>query len=154
MGRLAYRRVVHLQVTADGPHYNLPGVQTRSYLDGNALGASYSLSVAFHRLLHSERCVAGAHRVILVSQRRAKESHDPVAHHLVDGALIAVHGFHHVFQHRIENLPRLLGIAVSEQLHGTLHVGEQYSDLLALTFERALGCQNLFGEVLGRVGVR
>ena len=50
-------------------------------------------------------------------ERRAEQRHDPVAHHLVDRALVAVDRFHHVLEHRIEDLPRFLGIAVGEQLH-------------------------------------
>jgi hypothetical protein len=33
--------------------------------------------------------------VILVGQRCAEQRHDPIAHHLVDGAFIAVDGLHH-----------------------------------------------------------
>jgi hypothetical protein len=46
----------------------------------------------------------------------------------------------------IEALP-----AVSEQLHRALQVGEEDSDLLALTFEGALGREDLLGEVLRSV---
>ena len=70
---------------------------------------------------------------------------------LLDRPLVAVHRFHHVLDHRIKQLARLLRIAVSEQLHRAFHVGEQHRDLLALAFERALGSENLFGEMLGSV---
>jgi len=46
---------------------------------------------------------------------RPKQRHDPVAHHLVHGALIAMHG---------ENLPRLFGVAIGEQFHRALQVRE------------------------------
>ena len=75
--------------------------------------------------------------MILVRQRRAEERHDPVAHHLVDGALVAVHRVHHALEHRVEELARLLGIAVGQQLHRALEVREQHGDLLALAFQRA-----------------
>ena len=52
-----------------------------------------------------------------MGQRRAEERHDPVAHDLVHGALVAVHGLHHPLEDWIEDLARLLGIAISEQLH-------------------------------------
>jgi hypothetical protein len=45
---------------------------------------------------------------------------------------------HHQLQHGVEDLPRLFGIAVSQQLHRTLHVGEEDRDLLAFTFQRGL----------------
>jgi hypothetical protein len=72
---------------------------------------------------------------------------------LVDGALVAVDGFHHAFEDRVEQLPGLLGVTVREQLHRPLEVGEQHGDLLALAFERRLGSQDLLGEVLRGIGL-
>ena len=91
--------------------------------------------------------------MVLVGERRAEQRHDPVAHHLVDGALVAVDGLHHALEHGIEELARLLGIAVGEQLHRALEVGEEHGDLLALAFERGLRGEDLLGEVLRGVGV-
>ena len=91
--------------------------------------------------------------MVLMGERRAEQRHDPVAHHLVDGALVAVDGLHHPFEHGIEDLARFLGIAVGEQLHRALEVGEQHGDLLALALERGFGREDLLGEVLGRVGL-
>jgi hypothetical protein len=91
--------------------------------------------------------------VVLVGERGAEERHDPVAHDLVHGALVAVHGFHHPFQHWVEQLARLLGITVGEQLHRALEVGEEHRHLLALALESGLGGEDLLGEVLGGVGV-
>src|SRR5262249_34950882 len=86
--------------------------------------------------------------MILVGEWRAKQRHDPVAHHLVHRALIAVNGLHHPFQDGIENLARILRIAISEQLHRALEVGEKHRNLLALSFKGALGGEDLLGEVL------
>ena len=83
----------------------------------------------------SERGIARADRVVLVSDRRAEQGHDPVAHDLVDRAFVVVDGLHHALQDRIEELARLLGIAVGEQLHRALEVGEEHRDLLALALE-------------------
>ena len=91
--------------------------------------------------------------MILVGERRAEERHDPVAHHLVDGALVAVDGLHHALEHGVEELARLLGIAVGEQLHRALEVGEEHGDLLALALEGGLGGEDPLGEVLRRVDV-
>jgi class 3 adenylate cyclase len=41
-----------------------------------------------------------------------EERHDPVAHHLVDGALVTMDRFHHMLEDRIEKLARLFGITV------------------------------------------
>jgi hypothetical protein len=91
--------------------------------------------------------------VVLVGEWRAKERHDAITHDLVDRALVVMHRLHHVFEDGIEKLPGLLGITVGEEFHRALEVGEQHSDLLALTFQRALGGEDLLGEVLRRVGL-
>ena len=85
--------------------------------------------------LHVERGVAGSHGMILMGQRRAEQRHDPVAHHLVHGALVAVDRLHHPLEHRVEELPGFLGVPVGEQLHRALEVGEEHRDLLALALE-------------------
>jgi hypothetical protein len=58
-----------------------------------------------------------------------------------------------VLEYGVEELARLLGIAVCEQFHRALQVGEEDRDLLALALKRCPGGQNLLGEVLGRVGL-
>src|SRR5262249_59089040 len=88
---LADRGVVHAQVATDGAHHHLAGVEA----DTDARVCR----VALHGLLHAEGGVAGAYRVVLVGHRRAEERHDPVAHHLVHGALVVVHGFDHALEH-------------------------------------------------------
>ena len=63
-----------------------------------------SCGIPLHRVLHGQGRVARPHGVILMGDRRPKQRHDAVAHDLVDGALIAVHGRHHAFQHGVEEL--------------------------------------------------
>jgi hypothetical protein len=63
-------------------------------------------------------------------------------------------GLHHPLENRVEQLAGLLGIAVGEELHRALEIGEQHGDLLALALERTLGREDLLGEVLGRVALR
>ena len=92
--------------------------------------------------------------MILVGERRTEQRHDAVAHHLVDRALVVMDRLHHAFEHRIEDLARLLGIAVGEQFHRALEVGEQDRDLLALALQGTAGRQNLLGQIGGRVGQR
>src|SRR5262249_3215463 len=76
---------------------------------------------------------------------------DAVAHDLIDGALVAMHRVHHAFQHRVENAARFFGVAVGEQLHGALEVGEEHRDLLALAFQGAAGANDPLGQMLRRV---
>jgi hypothetical protein len=89
--------------------------------------------------------------VILVGERCAEQRHDAVTHHLVDRALVAVHRLHHSLEHRIDEPTRLLGVAVSEQLHRALEVGEKDRDLLALALEGTARGEDFLGEVFGGV---
>jgi hypothetical protein len=89
-----------------------------------------------------------------MGHRRAEQRHDPVAHDLVDRALVAVDGLHHPLEHRVQELGGLLGVPVGQQLHRPLEVGEEEGDLLALAFEGALGSEDLLGEMFRGVGVR
>ena len=93
--------------------------------------------------------------MVLVRQRGAKQRHDAVAHHLVDGALVAVDGFHHPLEDRVEEAACLFGVAISEQLHGALEVGEQHRDQLAFALQAAIaqpGCARPGGAGAGRSG--
>jgi hypothetical protein len=65
----------------------------------------------------------------------AEQRHNAITHHLVDGPLIAMHGRHHALQHRVEELPGLLGVAVGQQLHRAFEVRKQDGDELALAFQ-------------------
>ena len=135
VGRLADGGVVHAQIAADRADNHFAGVEPYPDLDRNTLHTAHAFRVVLHRLLHAQRRVAGPDRMILVGQGRAEQRHDAVAHHLIDGSLVAVNRIHHVRQNRIEQLPCLLGIAVGKQLHRALQVGEEYRDLLALAFD-------------------
>ena len=117
------------------------------------MGVTHLFGVPLDRLLHSERRVASAHRVVLVGERRAEERHDPVAHHLIHRAFVAVDRLHHALQHGVEDLARLLRIAVGEELHRALEVGEEDGDLLALALEGGLGREDPLGQVLRGVGL-
>ena len=146
--------VVHAQVTADGADDHLARVESHANLQRRAAHALDLVRVEAHPPLHAHRGIAGADRVVLVPDRRAEERHDPVAHHLVDGALVVMDGFHHPLEDGIQELPRILGVTVGEQLHRALEVGEEDGHLLALALEGSLRGEDLLGEVLGRVAFR
>jgi hypothetical protein len=150
--RLADGRVVHVQITTDRADDDLAGVKTDADSYVHSVHPPRLLGIALGRLLHPKRRVAGPHRVVLVGHGSAEQRHDPVAHHLVDRALEAVNRLHHVFEDGIEDLARLLGITICEQLHRALEIGEEHSDLLALALEGALGREDLLGKVLRGVG--
>ena len=153
VGCLADGRIVHAQVAADASHDHFTRVEAHTDLHIEALPTKL-VGVPADGLLHPQRGVACPHRVILVGERGAEERHDPVTHHLVHRPLVAVDRLHQPLDDGIEELPRLLGIAIGEQLHGALHVGEEDRDLLALSLERGLRGEDFLGEVPGRVGLR
>ena len=153
MGRLTHRRVVHAQVVADRTHDDLARVHADADVQRQAARAPELLGVAPELLPHAQCGEAGAHGVVLAGQRRAEQRHDAVSHHLVDGAIVTVHCLHHALEHRIQQFPRLFRVAVREQFHGPFHVGKQDGYLLALPLDAALGGQNPFGQVLGRISV-
>src|SRR4030095_1454293 len=107
-----------------------------------------------HLILQRQCCVACTQRVVLMSQRRAKESHDPVTQHLVDGSFIAMDGVHHDAQHRIDDLLPLFGIEAFEQAGRTSYVCEKNRDLLSFSFNGMPRGRDLFRQVLGYVRVR
>jgi len=154
MCRLADGRVVHVEIAANGADDDLARVEPDPDLHVHAVRAARVLRVTRHQVLHPQGRVARSHRVILMGERRAEERHDPVAHDLIDGALVAVDRLHHPLEYRIEDLPRVLGIALGEQLHRAFQVGEEHRDLLALALEGGLRREDLLGKVLGRVGRR
>jgi hypothetical protein len=147
VGSLAYRRVVHSEITADRADDDLPRVEADPDLQLHPVRAPRVVRVALERLLHPERRVTGAHGMVLVRQRRTEECHDPIAHDLVNRPLVAVHRLHHVFEHGVEELSRLLRIAIGQQFHRTFEVRKEHGDLLSFTFEGSLGGQDLFGKV-------
>jgi hypothetical protein len=81
------------------------------------MGAADVLRVTAHRLLHPQRRIACAHRVVLVGDGCTEERHDAVAHHLVHRALIPMDGLHHPLEHGVEDLARFLRVTIGEQLH-------------------------------------
>jgi hypothetical protein len=66
-------------------------------------------------LLHRQSGIARPAPRDFVGQRRVEERHDPVAHHLIHRAPVAMNGFHHQLEYWIEQLSRILGVAVGEQ---------------------------------------
>jgi hypothetical protein len=50
--------------------------------------------------------------------------------------------------------PGLFRVEVADELRRAREVGKQHRHLLALTFQRTAGRENLLGEIRGRVGQR
>ena len=153
MGGLPHGGVIHVQIAADRTYDHLARIESNPYPDRQTVRALRLLAVSVDGRLHGQRRIACAHRMILERERCAEQRHDAVAHHLVDRALVAVHRLHHPFEHGIQQLARFLRVAIGQQLHRTLQIGEQHRDLLALAFQRLLGQENALGQMLRCVGV-
>ena len=153
MGGLADGGVIHFKIAADGADNYLTRIQAHADLDGNTLVSTYAFSVTFHRLLHSERGIAGANGVVFVSKRRTEQRHDAVAHDLVYCALVAMNSFHHELDYGIEELPCLFRVTVSKQFHGSLEISEKNSHLFSLTLERTFRRQDLLGQMFGCIAL-
>jgi hypothetical protein len=114
--------------------------------------AAHRLAVVANGLLHGQRRIAGSHGVVFMRDRRPKQGHDPIAHDLVHGPLVTVHGRHHALEDRVEELARLLGVAVGQQLYRAFEIGKEDRHLLAFPFDGALGGQDLLCQMCGRIG--
>jgi hypothetical protein len=153
MRGLANGGVVHVQIVANGPYHHFARVEANPNLHLDAMRAAYLLTVAADGLLHGQRRIAGPHGMVFMRNRCPKQGHNAIAQDLVDGAFVAVHGRHHALQHRVEELARLLGVAVGQQLHGAFEVGKQHRDLLAFPIQRTAGGTDLLSEMGGRIGL-
>ena len=150
--RLADRRVVHVQITADRPHHDFAGVEADANPHGGAVrAAGERVGVSPNRLLHPEPRQARPHGVVLEGDGSSEEGHDPVAHHLVDCAFVLVNRLHHQLEHGVEDRACFFGVAVSQEFHRALQVSEQHRHLFSLPLERALGGEDLLREVLGGI---
>ncbi len=90
---------------------------------------------------------AGALRVILMSDRRSEERHDPVPRVLVDGPFEPMHSGGQGLEETIEHLvPGLGADALRERLR-PFHIGEEHRHLLAFSLERGAGGEDLLREV-------
>ena len=136
-----------MQIVTNGAHHHLAGVETHPHLHADAMATARLLGIRPHGVLHGQGGIAGPHRMVLMGNRRPKQGHDAVAHDLVDGAFIAVHGGHHALEHGVEKLAGLFGVAVGQQLHRALQVGKQHRDLFALAFEGGLGGEDFLGQI-------
>ena len=103
------------------------------------MGLPHLCTVAADGLLHGECGIAGPYSVVFMRDRRPKQGHNAIAHDLVHGPFIAMHGRHHALQHRVEELAGLLRVTVTQEFHGAFEIGKQHRDLLAFAGQRTAG---------------
>ena len=101
----ADRIVVDRKIIMDGANEHLAGVQADP--NGNV-----SFACRTNILLYVQRCVGCTHRVILVRKRRTEQSHDAVALHPVDCALVTVDGIYHRVERRTQPQLRFFRVEI------------------------------------------
>jgi hypothetical protein len=142
-----------MEVVADGADQNLAGIEAHARLNGDVAGTLDILGVGTDGGLHRQGGVGRPQRVILQRQRGSENRHDAVAQYLVHRPFVSVHGVDHSLKDWIKKLPRLLGVAIREQLHRSFQVGEEHRDLFALAFDGGLRGEDPIGEVLWGVAL-
>jgi hypothetical protein len=110
--------------------------------------------IGAHRGLHGQGRVAGAQGVVFVGDGGTEQGHNAIAKHLVDSALEAVHGVHHVVDGGVEELLGGFRVEAPDEFRRVLEVSKQHGDLLALAFKGGFGCQDFFREIDGGVAAR
>jgi hypothetical protein len=108
--------------------------------------------IGAHRGLHGQGRVAGAQGVVFVGDGGTEQGHNAIAKHLVDSALEAVHGVHHVVDGGVEELLGGFRIKTTDEFRRVFKIGEQHRDLLALAFEASFGGQDFLGQIWRRIG--
>ena len=151
MRGLAYGGVVHTQIAGDGANDHLSGVEADPDLHVDPVFLAHCFGVVGEGLLDRQGRIAAADGVVLQSQWRTEQGHDPVAHDLVDGSLVTMDGVHHPLEDGIEDSACLLRVAIGQQLHRSLEVGEEHGHLLAFALDGALRVVDALGQMLGRV---
>jgi hypothetical protein len=154
MRRLPDSRVIHMQIVADRTDHDFTRIEPHPNLDLDLVGLADLVSVRPEGFLHRQGRVAGPYRVILMRNGGTEQCHDAIAHNLIDSPFVAMHGRHHPFQHRIEELPCFLRIAIGQEFHGAFEVGKEHGDVLAFAFQGTAGRQNFLSKIGGRVGQR
>ena len=136
VGGLAHRRVVHVQVAADGPHHDVAGVDSDPDLE------RYALRALDGRPRSASRSPASA-----APREHARTAWSSWARGAPKSAMmpspitwLTVPSYRWTASIMrsstgSSSLAPFLGVPVGEQLHGALEVGEENGDLLALPLD-------------------
>ena len=121
IGGVPDRRVLNLtRAGRDRAHDDLTGVDADARLDRHSSISDDLRRVAFQFLLHPQRRIERALRMVLVRDRRAEHREDAVAGGLHHVAVVAAHRIDHQLERWIDDRARFFGIEVLLQLRRTL----------------------------------
>jgi len=147
IGGVAHGRIVHTEVVADATDNNRARVQ--SHPDDRPLTVNGFAKAP----LDAQSSEHSAARMVLVRDRRPEERHQPIAEELIDGPFVPVDLRESELKDPAEERVHGLGAQALGEGSRVGEVGKQYSEILSLTLKRALGDQDLVGQVFGSVGL-
>ena len=130
------RRVFCMASGLDRPHHDFARVHPDAGFNRNLALRAQAVGIATQLLLHRQRRMKCALRMVLMGHGRAEQGENSVTGRLRNVAAVAMHRLHHQMQHRVDDRARLLGIEIAHQLGRALDVGEQRRDRLALAVGR------------------
>ncbi len=125
---------------ANRTHDHFAGVRPDTQFEGRGALLAQLRRVAAQLLLHPERRIERALRMVLVGHRGAEQREDPVAGGLYYVAVVAPNCLDHKLQRRVDQRAGFFGIEILLQLRRALDIGEQHSDELALALGYIPGC--------------
>ena len=123
--RVADRRVLGVRVVGANRAYDhLAGVESDANFHRRISGRAQLCRVAAHFLLHAERRVKSALRMVLVRNRGSEQREDSVAGGLHDVTVVAMHRVDHQLQRGIDECARFFGIEILHQIHRSFDIGK------------------------------
>ena len=132
--RMPNRGVLGVRVIGSNrSHHHFAGVEADPNFDRRISRGAQSGRIFRHVLLHPQRRVKSALRMVLMRDRRAEQRKNPIASGLHDVTVVAMHRVDHQLQRRIDNRPRLFRIEPLHKIHRSLDIGKQRRHGLALT---------------------
>jgi hypothetical protein len=97
VGGVADRCVVHSEIAANASDHDQTCIDSLTHVKIDAAVALKLVTVGFQRLPDAQRCMDSPLRMVLVRDRRAKESHDAVTEKMINGPLVPMDLAQHKF---------------------------------------------------------
>ena len=120
----------------DRAHDHFAAIDSDPHLDGRLTQLCEPLGMLAQLLLHLERRIEPALRMVLVGDRRAEDRVNAVAGRMHDIAFVTAHRPNHDPQRRVDDRARLLGVEVRHQFRRAFDVRKQGGDHLSLAVDR------------------
>src|SRR5215471_5302176 len=117
---MPYRRVLDVRIARfERAHDHLAGVHAHANFYRDSAGLEELVAITTNLLLHTERCMKRALRMVFMRDRRAEQCEDAVSSAL-HVAIIVARSIDHYFKRRIDDRPCFLWIEVLLELGRTL----------------------------------